>query len=131
MASPHYGRGDCARISPELCPTAFKSSSSGQLTVPSVFTWLQRLGEVEPARNGSGVQPGIGMVLVVSPFYAESIRISLKQCGISTWQIGPRRKRPASGFGGKVREKLFLPEFALMRDRGASTFCSAYIRRER
>ena len=31
---------------------------------------------------------GIGLVLVVSPFYAESIRRQLARGGLKSWQIG-------------------------------------------
>jgi phosphoribosylaminoimidazole (AIR) synthetase len=31
---------------------------------------------------------GIGMVLVVSPYFAESIRTQLNSCGVESWIIG-------------------------------------------
>jgi phosphoribosylformylglycinamidine cyclo-ligase len=37
-----------------------------------VFSWLARLGDVEPAEMERVFNMGLGMILVVSPFYAES-----------------------------------------------------------
>jgi phosphoribosylformylglycinamidine cyclo-ligase len=56
--------------------------------VPPVFTWLQQLGEVEDAEMYSVFNMGVGLVLVVSPYYAESIQQQLAACGLATWPIG-------------------------------------------
>ena len=56
--------------------------------VPPVFTWLQRLGGVEQAEMDQVFNMGIGMVLVVSGFFAESIRNQLAHAGIETYRIG-------------------------------------------
>ncbi len=56
--------------------------------VPPVFTWLQKLGEVDEAEMDHVFNMGIGLALVVSPFYADSIRGQLADCGIPSWQIG-------------------------------------------
>jgi phosphoribosylformylglycinamidine cyclo-ligase len=60
----------------------------GSWPVPPVFTWIQRLGEIEPAEMVRVFNLGIGMVLVVSSFYAESIRHQLAQSGVESWPIG-------------------------------------------
>ena len=49
----------------------------GRWPVPPVFTWLQRLGGVEQAEMDQVFNMGIGMVLVVSSFFADSIRQQL------------------------------------------------------
>ena len=59
--------------------------------VPPVFTWLQQLGGVEPAEMQRVFNMGIGLALVVSPFYADSIRSQVADCGTSSWQIGQIR----------------------------------------
>jgi len=64
--------------------------------VPSVFTWLQRLGEVDQDEMDRVFNMGLGMVLIVSPYYAESIRNQLQQCGLPSWEIG-RAKEGARG----------------------------------
>ena len=61
---------------------------------PPVFTWLARLGEVEEAEMHRVFNMGVGMVLVVAPFYADSIRQRLKRSGLAAWQIGHVREGP-------------------------------------
>ena len=46
------------------------------------------LGDVEPDEMDRVFNMGLGLVLVVSPYYAESIRHQLKRSGIETWTIG-------------------------------------------
>jgi phosphoribosylformylglycinamidine cyclo-ligase len=60
----------------------------GRWPVPAVFTWLQRLGEVDDAEMFSVFNMGVGLVLVVSPYYAESIGQQLAAGGLTTWPIG-------------------------------------------
>ena len=67
----------------------------GSWPVPPVFTWLQRLGEVEQEEMERVFNMGVGLVLVVSPFYADSIRRQLKRAGLRSWQIGRVRKGPS------------------------------------
>ncbi len=57
-------------------------------TVPPVFAWLKRLGEVEADEMDRVFNMGIGLALVVSPHYAESIRSQLADCGLESWTIG-------------------------------------------
>jgi phosphoribosylformylglycinamidine cyclo-ligase len=56
--------------------------------VPAVFRWLQELGDVETPEMFRVFNMGIGMVLVVSAYYAESIRHQLSSKGIDNWIIG-------------------------------------------
>ena len=56
--------------------------------VPPVFTWLQRLGEVDQDEMDRVFNMGLGMVLIVSPYYADSICSQLKRTGLESWQIG-------------------------------------------
>ena len=62
--------------------------------VPPVFTWLQRLGQIEPAEMDRVFNMGLGMALIASPYYAESIRHQLARSGIQTWPIGRVRPGP-------------------------------------
>ncbi len=55
---------------------------------PPVFEWLQKLGKVETDEMFRVFNMGIGLALIVSPFYAESIRRMVEQNGFKTWQIG-------------------------------------------
>jgi phosphoribosylformylglycinamidine cyclo-ligase len=66
----------------------------GSWTIPPVFGWLQRLGEVEQAEMDQVFNMGVGLVLVVAPFYAESIRHQLARDGVPTWTIGRACRGP-------------------------------------
>jgi phosphoribosylformylglycinamidine cyclo-ligase len=66
----------------------------GSWPVPPVFTWLQQLGEVEQGEMERVFNMGVGLVLVVSPFYAESIRRQLKRAGLDSWRIGRVQEGP-------------------------------------
>ncbi|MGH7138201.1 MAG: phosphoribosylformylglycinamidine cyclo-ligase [Pirellulales bacterium] len=70
----------------------------GSWRVPPVFGWLKRLGEIDDAEMDRVFNMGLGLVLIVSPYYADSIRHQLADCGLESWQIGrmvsgPRRVR--------------------------------------
>ena len=57
-------------------------------TVPPVFRWLQELGQVDEAEMQRVFNLGLGLVLVVSPYFADSIRSQLADCDIQSWTIG-------------------------------------------
>lgn len=80
-----------ARIVPDGIELALRRDT---WPVPPVFNWLQRLGEVEQPEMERVFNMGIGLVLVVSPFYAESIRQQLLRAGIENWVIGEARPGP-------------------------------------
>ncbi|MGA2618287.1 MAG: phosphoribosylformylglycinamidine cyclo-ligase [Thermoguttaceae bacterium] len=75
------------------------SIDRGSWPVPPVFTWLQRLGGVELSEMDQVFNMGIGLVLVVAPFYAESIRSQLTHLGIENWLIGRAAKGPRGVVG--------------------------------
>jgi phosphoribosylformylglycinamidine cyclo-ligase len=62
--------------------------------IPPVFPWLQRLGEVDQSEMDQVFNMGIGLVLLVAPYYAESIRHQLADCGLQSSIIGRVRKGP-------------------------------------
>jgi phosphoribosylformylglycinamidine cyclo-ligase len=66
----------------------------GSWPMPPVFPWLQRLGEVEQAEMDQVFNMGIGLVLVVSPHFADSIRARLTRSDVKSWQIGRVREGP-------------------------------------
>ncbi len=57
-------------------------------TVPPVFPWIQRLGDVEPDEMARVFNMGVGMTLIASSYYAESIRHQLADSGLESWVIG-------------------------------------------
>jgi phosphoribosylformylglycinamidine cyclo-ligase len=67
-------------------------------TIPPVFGWLQRHGEVDSDEMDRVFNMGIGLVLVVSPHYADSIRHQLTDCGLESWILG----RASAGQRGVV-----------------------------
>ena len=84
-------RENLERILPEDVQVVLNRDS---WPVPLVFTWLQRLGQIEQAEMDQVFNQGIGMVLVVSPYYAESIRHQLAQSGVESWTIGRVQQGP-------------------------------------
>jgi len=64
----------------------------GSWPVPPLFTWLQELGDVEQSEMDQVFNMGVGLVVVVSPFYAESIQKQLSRCGLESWLIGRARE---------------------------------------
>ena len=62
--------------------------------VPPIFTWLQRLGGVDQAEMDQVFNMGLGLVMVVSPFFADSIRHQLDRSGIKSWLIGRTQPGP-------------------------------------
>ena len=60
----------------------------GSWPVPPVFTWLQQLGDVDDEEMYRVFNMGIGLALVVSPYYAESIQQQLATSGLASWLIG-------------------------------------------
>jgi len=60
----------------------------GSWTMPGVFPWLQHLGEVDEEEMFRVFNMGVGLVLVVSAYYAESIQQQLARSGMASWVVG-------------------------------------------
>jgi phosphoribosylformylglycinamidine cyclo-ligase len=60
----------------------------GSWKVPGVFPWVQRLGTIAADEMDRVFNMGIGMVLVVSPHFADSIQKQLADLGYENWRIG-------------------------------------------
>lgn len=73
------------RIIPAGCRAVIQR---GSWTVPPVFPWLQRLGDIDAGEMDRVFNMGLGLVLVVSSYYAESIGRQLTDCGLANWAIG-------------------------------------------
>ncbi|HJQ82100.1 MAG TPA: phosphoribosylformylglycinamidine cyclo-ligase [Lacipirellulaceae bacterium] len=74
-----------ARILP---PGVGATIDRGSWPMLPVFEWLQQLGEVEDDEMYRVFNMGVGLVLVVSPYYSESIQQQLARAGLSSWTIG-------------------------------------------
>jgi phosphoribosylformylglycinamidine cyclo-ligase len=77
-----------ARVVP---PTVQVEIDCGCWPVPGVFDWVRRLGSIEAAEMDRVFNMGVGMVLVVAPRFADSIRQQLADCGHESWPIGTVR----------------------------------------
>jgi phosphoribosylformylglycinamidine cyclo-ligase len=78
-------RENLARVLP---PHADAAIERGSWPTPPVFAWLQRLGDVDEAEMQRVFNMGVGLVLVVSEYYAESVREQLASQGLASWRIG-------------------------------------------
>ncbi len=64
----------------------------GSWPVPPVFGWLQQLGDVDQAEMDRVFNLGIGFVMIVSPYYSESIQRQLCEDRVPTFRIGEVRE---------------------------------------
>ena len=60
----------------------------GSWKVPGVFPWVQQLGKIDTAEMERVFNMGVGMVLLVSSHFAESIQRQLSDLGHENWKIG-------------------------------------------
>ena len=60
----------------------------GAWEIPPAFRWLETLGNIERDEMYRVFNMGIGFVLVVTPYFAESIQRQLAQHRIPSWIIG-------------------------------------------
>jgi phosphoribosylformylglycinamidine cyclo-ligase len=73
----------------------------GTWEVPPIFGWLQRLGDIDTAEMFRVFNMGIGFVLIVSEYYAESIVRQLGEEGCPAHVIGEvRNGEPGVEFAG-------------------------------
>jgi phosphoribosylformylglycinamidine cyclo-ligase len=56
--------------------------------VPAIFGWLQQLGDIDDGEMYRVFNMGIGLVLIVSSYYADAICRILEDQDLATWQIG-------------------------------------------
>jgi len=72
----------------------------GSWEVPPVFPWIRTLGDVAADEMDRVFNMGVGMVLVVSAHFADSIRQQLTDLGHPCWAIG--RVEPAAATDERV-----------------------------
>ncbi len=61
---------------------------------PQLFDWLQKMGGVDTEEMFRVFNMGVGLVLIVSPYYADSIRRTLSEFGHQNWIIGSVKSAP-------------------------------------
>src|SRR4029453_17481584 len=69
----------------------------GAWPVPPVFTWLQGLGGIEDAEMERVFNMGIGLALVISPYYETTISSMLTDAGLDHWKLGEIKTGPHAG----------------------------------
>ncbi len=74
-----------ARVLPSMIDAEI---TRGSWPTPPVFSWLQRLGSVDDDEMDRVFNMGVGLALVVSEYYAESIQQQLGEQGFECWRIG-------------------------------------------
>jgi phosphoribosylformylglycinamidine cyclo-ligase len=78
-------RDNLERILPDETQAVLEK---GSWPVPPIFTWLQRLGGIEDAEMERVFNMGIGLALVISPYYESTITGFLDDAGLPHWKIG-------------------------------------------
>jgi phosphoribosylformylglycinamidine cyclo-ligase len=64
----------------------------GSWPVPPVFGWLQRLGDIQQAEMDRVFNQGVGFVMIVSRYFAESIQRRLAENRVPAFAIGEIRE---------------------------------------
>ncbi len=73
------------RILPKHVDVQIKKDS---WPVLPVFSWLQQLGDIEDTEMARVFNMGIGLVVVVSSYYANSVQSMLAESGCDVYQLG-------------------------------------------
>lgn len=73
------------RILPSTVDLVFQKNS---WSIPAVFPWLQKLGEIPEEEMFHVFNMGVGLVLVVNPFFANTVADFVTKLGMSSWTIG-------------------------------------------
>jgi phosphoribosylformylglycinamidine cyclo-ligase len=82
------GEGLEGNVSRVLPPGRRVVLRKGSWPIPPVSSWLQQLGGVEEAEMFRVFNMGIGLVMIASPYYAESIQRQLAEDRVPTFVIG-------------------------------------------
>jgi phosphoribosylformylglycinamidine cyclo-ligase len=88
----HITGGGLVDNLPRILPSGRRAFvKRGSWPVPPVFKWLQRLGEIAEPEMDRVFNQGIGFVMVVSPYFVESIQRQLADERITSFVIGEIR----------------------------------------
>ena len=82
------GGGLSENIERILPPNRAVTIEPGSWDVPDAFQWLQQLGHIASDEMYRVFNMGIGFVLVVNPYFAESVQRQLAEHRIKSWVIG-------------------------------------------
>ena len=85
----HITGGGLIDNPPRIVPPGMGLKLQKTWTVPPVFPWLQKLGQIPDAEMFRVFNMGIGMVLIVAEYYADSIVKTLaREAKVPAWIIG-------------------------------------------
>jgi len=87
----HITGGGLVDNIPRILPPGCRVFLKRGWKVPPVFGWLQRLGNIEQNEMDRVFNGGIGFVVIVSSYYAESIQRQLCEDRVPTEVIGEVR----------------------------------------
>ena len=82
------GGGLCENVERILPPNVDVQIQENSWPVPAVFPWLQEIGQVDAEEMERVFNMGIGLVAIVSPFYANKIAKMLNDSGYDCFEIG-------------------------------------------
>jgi phosphoribosylformylglycinamidine cyclo-ligase len=80
-----------ARIIPEGAQAIIQRNS---WEIPDIFPWIQHLGDIETQEMERVFNMGLGLVVIVSAFYADNVRRLLADAGLQSWRIGEIAEGP-------------------------------------
>ncbi len=90
----HITGGGLTENVPRTLPEGLGFSlDRGSWSVPPLFTWLQRAGQVDDGEMFRAFNMGVGMVLVTSPDAADEVLKALSHAGEPAWLLGEIIKR--------------------------------------
>lgn len=85
----HITGGGLIDNPPRILPEGLAMQIHKTWDMPAVFPWLQKLGSVPDEEMFRVFNMGIGMIVVVGEYYADSIARTLtKEAGVPSWVIG-------------------------------------------
>jgi len=82
------GEGLEGNVPRTICAGRRVRIKKGSWPIPPIFSWLQNQGGVEENEMYRVFNMGIGMTLVVSRYFAKSVRHQLEHLGYPTFEIG-------------------------------------------
>jgi phosphoribosylformylglycinamidine cyclo-ligase len=83
--------GNVPRVLPQHMSVEIRRSA---WPIPPVFKWLQAAGDIEQAEMDRVFNQGLGMVMVVSPYYADAVMRGLEAAGETVYEVGRAVRTP-------------------------------------
>ncbi len=85
----HITGGGLIENPPRVMPEGLGLALRRTWDVPAVFTWIQKLGQIPDDEMYRVFNMGVGLVLIVADYYADSILRTLRgEANVSAWDIG-------------------------------------------